>query len=211
MIQSYAQLAGEVLRRRPTLGGVRLVAVDGPSGAGKSTFAGRLAAALRDAGAQVTVVHTDDLLDGWDDQFTFWSRLEERVLSPLREGRPGGYHPYDWEHGRFSDRHVRVPARGVLILEGVSAARAAVRPELTLSVFLTVPDDVALARAVRRDGEALRPHLERWQRRERTHFAADATAAHVDLLVAGAPTAPHDPATEFVRVDDLAEVGDDRR
>ena len=30
--------------------------------------------------------HTDDLLAGWEDQFTFWPRLEEWVLVPLRAG-----------------------------------------------------------------------------------------------------------------------------
>lgn len=211
MIRSYTDLAREVLRRPPKLGPVRLVAVDGPSGAGKTHFADRLAGALREAGAEVTVVRTDDLLDGWDDQFTFWPRLEERVLAPLRQGRPGAYQPYDWERGRFEGRRVSVPARGVVILDGVSSARAVVRPELTLAVFVTVPDELGLARAVKRDGEALRPYLERWRRRERPHFAADATAACVDLVVAGAAEAGYDPATEFARVDAPTDLGDDRR
>ena len=200
-VESYAELAREVLRRPPRLGTVRLVAVDGPSGAGKTFFAHRLATALRSAGARVTLVQTDDLLDGWEDQFTFWPRLEASVLAPVRNGRPGAYHRYDWHRARFGEQPVPVAPSGVLVLEGVSAARAAIRPEATLSVFVTVPEGVGLARAVRRDGEALRPHLERWRRRERPHFVADRTAAHVDVVVAGVPEVPHDPATQFVRVD----------
>ena len=77
-----------MLAAPPRLGPVRLVAVDGFAGSGKTTFAGRLAEAL---GAQV--LHTDDLLEGWVDTVSFWPRLEEWVLAPLRAGRPGPLPP----------------------------------------------------------------------------------------------------------------------
>ena len=88
-VERFADLAAEIGRRPARLGAVRLVAVDGPSGAGKTTFAERLAGALIRAGRRVEVVHTDDLLDGWEDQFTFWTRLECGVLEPLARGEPG--------------------------------------------------------------------------------------------------------------------------
>ena len=109
-IRRYADLAGTVLATPPRLGPVRLVAVDGPSGAGKTCFAERLAGALDRRGVPAPVVHTDALLDGWDDQITFWPRLEEWVLKPLSRatlapyagttgtswaGRPAGT-PYPW-------------------------------------------------------------------------------------------------------------------
>ena len=179
-------------------GSTRLVAIDGPSGAGKTVFAERLAAAFRAEGVDPPVVHTDDLLDGWADQVTFWPRLEEWVLAPLRAGRPGRYRRYDWQAGRFGTQWTVVPPAPVVLLEGVTAARAAIRPELTLSVFLTAPPRLCLDRAVARDGAAIRAYLEEWQRGERRHFAADATADHVDLVVDGAPGVPHDPSTQFV-------------
>lgn len=91
MVEAYDRLARRVLAGPARLGRTRLVAVDGPSGAGKSAFAARLADALAalPGGSPPPVVHTDDLLDGWDDQLTFWPRLEEWVLGPLRAGRPG--------------------------------------------------------------------------------------------------------------------------
>jgi uridine kinase len=192
-VETYADLAREILARPPRLGGTRLVAVDGPSGAGKTAFAGRLAAALGGA----PVMHTDHLLDGWDDQLTFWARLEKWVLAPLRAGRPGAYRRYSWVRQAFLPRWHPIPAAPVVILEGVSAARAAIRPELTYAVFVTAPPELCLARALRRDGERLRPYLETWQRGERRHFAADATAAHADLVVDG--TAP-DPAAGYRRL-----------
>lgn len=182
--QTFAELAGEIRRAPARFGGRRLVAVDGPSGSGKTRFADRLGAAL---GAPV--VHTDDLLDGWDDQFTFWERLERLVLTPLRRGVDAFFPAYDWGRGEFGGPAVRVPAAEVLIVEGVSAARRAIRPELSLAVFVTAPPALCLARAVARDGDdsvAFRQYLERWRTAEQRHFAADATAARAGLLVDGA-------------------------
>jgi uridine kinase len=211
VIGSYARVAAEIRRRPARLGRTRLVAVDGPSGAGKTQFAARLAAAVRAAGATAATVPTDDQLDGWDDQLTFWPRLEAQVLGPLRAGRPAGYHPYDWHAGAFRAERVAVPAADVVILDGVSTARAVIRPELTLAVFVTAPPGTALARALARDGARFEPYLRRWQAVERRHFAAEATAAHADLVVDGAARGRFDPATQFVRVDGVALVGDDRR
>jgi uridine kinase len=200
VIESYADLAVRVLAAPPRLGPVRLVAVDGPSGAGKSAFAERLAAALeRQTARKVPIVRTDDLLDGWDDQFTFWSRLDRDVLGPLRAGRPGRYRRYDWHRGRFGDEPVTVPAAPVVLIEGVSTARAAIRRELSLSVFLTAPSGLRLTRALDRDGEGLRAYLEKWRLSEDRHFAADATAHHADVVADGAPDVPHDSTTHYVR------------
>ncbi|WDZ84897.1 uridine kinase family protein [Micromonospora cathayae] len=201
VVEAYAELARRVLDRPARLGRTRLVAVDGPSGAGKSLFADRLADALavRSDGGRPPVVHTDDLLDGWADQLTFWPRLEEQVLTPVRAGRPGGYRRYSWVRREFLPRTVPVPVTPVLIVEGVSAARRVIRPESTLTVLVTAPTELRTARAVARDGLAILPELRRWHAGERSHFAADDTAAGVDLVVDGAPTLPHDAARYYVR------------
>ncbi|MCM4084471.1 uridine kinase family protein [Paractinoplanes hotanensis] len=178
-------LAAYVMNRPPRLGDVRLIAVDGPSGAGKTRFANRLAAALGDA----PVVHTDDLLNGWDDQFTFWTRLEENVLSPLRLGRTATYRRYDWDKKDFAGRPLTVPPRPAVLLEGVSAARRDIRPELTLAVFVDAPPELRWERAIARDGDdsvAYRKYLERWRAAEDRHFAVDDTAAQADLIIDGA-------------------------
>ncbi|MET8231866.1 hypothetical protein ABZS77_14470 [Micromonospora sp. NPDC005298] len=201
VVEAYADLARRVLAGPARLGRTRLVAVDGPSGAGKSRFAARLAEALAALpGGRPEVVHTDDLLDGWGDQLTFWSRLDEGVLSPLREGRAGAYRRYSWVRRGFLPRPVSVPVTPVLVLEGVSAARAVVRPEVTLAVFVTAPASLRLARAVERDGPEILPELRRWHVGERAHFAADDTAARTDLVVDGAPTLPLDGDRYYVRV-----------
>jgi uridine kinase len=174
------RIVEEIWARPPRLGETRLVAVDGPSGAGKTMFAARLAEAI---GPGTPVVHTDDLLDGWGDQVTFWPRLEEWVLAPLREGRPGRFRRYDWDAGQFVPEWTEVPPAPVVVLEGVTSARAEVRPELTFSVFLTASLDERIRRADLRDGGTLSSYLEKWRRGEEAHFAADATAHHADVVL----------------------------
>ena len=100
------------------MGATRLVAVDGPAGAGKSTFAGRLARVVRQAGATVAEIHTDDLLEGWTDLVSFWPRLEEWILAPLRRGEPGAYRAYDWNQGRFGADWRPVPVPDVCVWKG---------------------------------------------------------------------------------------------
>jgi uridine kinase len=198
-VERFADLAAEIGRRPARLGAVRLVAVDGPSGAGKTTFAGRLAGALIRAGKRVEVVHTDDLLDGWEDQFTFWPRLECGVLEPLARGEPGRYPIYDWVRGRFGgDLHVPVP--DVLIVDGGTSARAEAYPLLSFSIFVTADRDVRWDRTVARDGATVEAPLRRWMAAEDGYFARTGTAERVDRLVDGVARVGHDPEDEYVRL-----------
>jgi uridine kinase len=174
----------EIARRALNKGtSPRIVAIDGQSGAGKTTFAARLRAALEAEGATVEVVHTDDLLDGWDDQFTFWDRLMAQVVEPLRAGVPAAYRRYDWIRERFDDDLTPVPAADVVIVEGVSAARADMRRVADLTVFLRVTEDEAWRRLRARDPEDAMPFLVAWKAREGRHFADDQTAEQVDLVI----------------------------
>ena len=180
---TFAQLGAYVTRLKPRLGDVRLVAVDGPSGAGKTRFALRLAKQI-----DAPVVHTDDFLDGWEDQFTFWERLEDRVLGPLRRGETAFYQRYRWDRGAFDPAPVRLDPAPVVIVEGFGSARRAIYPELSLIVFVDAPPDLRLARALARDGDdslAFRAYLERWRSAEDRHYAADRTKHHADLVVDG--------------------------
>ncbi len=197
--ESYAELARRVLDGPARLGTVRVVAVDGGTGSGKSTFAVRLERALRERGARVATVHTDDLLDGWDDQFTFWHRLESTVLEPLGRGEPARYPVYDWyARGFTTEREVEVP--DVLLLDGVSTARQGAAGLRTLTIFLDLDPELRLRRALARDGGyGIEAELRRWQERELAWFAQDRPETRADLVVDALADVGHHPEEEYHR------------
>ncbi|MCP2258050.1 AAA ATPase domain-containing protein [Streptoalloteichus tenebrarius] len=174
-------VADAVLAAPARLGAVRLVAVDGPSGSGKSRLADALVRELATRGVVVGLVRTD-FFATWDDPVDWWPRLVEGVLTPLGRGERGRYRRVVWRDGEpFPGPFVDVEVPDVLVVEGVSSARAEVAPLLSYSVWVEHPDPAArLERAVRRDGESSRPHLVAWQRFERGWFAADGAKHRAD-------------------------------
>jgi Phosphoribulokinase / Uridine kinase family len=190
-VETFDSLAARIVHQ-PTDARVRLVAVDGAGGAGKSTFAARLAKALGGA----PVIHTDDFSTG-EPGVEWWPRFDGEVVVPLSEGRPARYRRYDWPTRRLAEWHTVEPAP-VVILEGVSSARAAVRDVLAFAIWVDAPEDIRLARGLERDGEEARPLWRRWMAQEDTHFAKDDTRPRCDLIVDGNPDVRHDKETEFV-------------
>lgn len=171
------RLAALLSRLQPSVGPVRLVGVDGYAGSGKSTFTSRLAEALGGA----PVLRLDDLAShtaffGWLD------RLSAQVLTPLERGLPARYGVYDWVRREYTSEAVLPPAP-VVLLEGVGAGRAALRPALACLLWLDVPAERAHERGMRRDGPELADFWAQWVRAERTHFAADPSAGYADFLV----------------------------
>jgi hypothetical protein len=160
----------------PRCGQVTVLAVDGGAASGKSTLAAALAMRLTSS----FVVHTDDLLDGWDDQYGYAPRLREQVLLPLARGVPGRHQRYDWSTGRFSG-WVDVPLTDVLVVEGVYSA-AACLPWLSIAVVLDVARAERERRWQARDGE-LGADARRWLDREDAHplDVSGVPVVHLDL------------------------------
>ena len=166
----------------PTLGAGRLLCVDGPSGSGKTTFARSVRRAVP-AGTSVLVVHMDALYPGWDGLTDGVDRVGRDLLTPLSEGRPGGYRRYDWLAGREADR-VEVSPVDLLVLEGVGAGGdASFASWVTLLVWVEAPLPDRSARAVARDGIATEPQLEAWRRQEDAWFAEHRTRDRADVVI----------------------------
>jgi hypothetical protein len=96
-----------------------LVCVDGPAGSGKTTLAGAIAALVDD----VTVVHCDEMLQGWRG-LPGLGRTIEAMLRPLARDRPGTWTRWDWAAERWAETHDVAPG-GLLVLEGVGSWDAA--------------------------------------------------------------------------------------
>ncbi|MEU9750054.1 MULTISPECIES: uridine kinase family protein [Streptomyces] len=161
----------------PSCGPVRLVAIDGHAGSGKSTFASRLAAALGGA----PVLRLDDLAT--HDAFFDWTeRLADDVLGPLSRGATARYAPYDWTSRGFgAPRTLR--AAPVVLIEGVGAGRAAVRPWLARLLWMDRGAEESWRRGRARDGSALSAFWDGWTRAETRHFETDPSRPFADALV----------------------------
>ncbi|MEV6776874.1 uridine kinase family protein [Streptomyces syringium] len=178
----HAPPALDALARRlralpPSVGPVRLVAVDGHAGSGKSTFSGRLAAALGGA----PVLHLDDLATH-EELFDWSDRLDAWILAPLSRGETARYRTYDWVARRFAGERELAPAP-VVIVEGVGAGRRALRPYLACLMWMELTDVSSWERGQLRDGPGMSTFWDGWKRAEREHFAADPTRPYAELLV----------------------------
>ncbi len=196
-IETFAELADRIDAVSVTAP-VTLLAVDRPTGSGKSVFARRLSRAVGGA----PIVETDDFIS-WGDVTGWWARLEEEVLAPLMAGREAHYQVRDWTNDELGDslREWRIlPPSPVVVIDGVTSSRRAVRDRLAYAVWVEAPRDVRLQRGVARDGEARREEWIGWMIREEEFFAADGTRERAELRVDGAPRLPHDPEREYIRL-----------
>ncbi|GHA80754.1 uridine kinase [Streptomyces termitum] len=169
--------ARALLRLPPSLGPVRLVAVDGHAGSGKSTLAGRLAGALGGA----PVLRIDDLASH-EEPFAWTGRLRAQVLEPLGRGESAAYHPYDWVRRCFGPPRALPPAPVVLV-EGVGAGRRELRPHLAWLLWMERDAEASWVRGRHRDGPEQAEFWDGWVVAEERHFAEDPSRPFADTLV----------------------------
>ena len=172
----------------PRVGDTRVVAVDGPSGSGKTTLAERIEAGV---GSGCQVVHLDDFYPGWDGLAAGVGALVDWILRPLAQGWDAGYRRYDWIRQEYAEWHPLVAAP-VLVIEGSGAGSRPCAPFLSLLIWVEAPKPVRYARGISRDGEAFRPHWQRWARQEEELFAAEGTRDRADLIMDGTWAQPGD-------------------
>ncbi len=174
------EIAAAVRRERAPEGvATRIVAIDGLGGAGKSTLASSLTQHLGGA----PVIHTDDFAS-WDEPLDWWPRLVAEALEPLARGEPARFRRTDWT-GRGRELWVEVDPAGVVVLEGVGASRAALRPYLTYAIWVETPRDVRLRRGLERDGDGARPRWERWMEEEDEYVARERPDEHAHRVLPG--------------------------
>jgi uridine kinase len=197
-ILSLEDIVDRVRSAESRLGSTRLICVDGPAGSGKTTLAGRLRTTAVRRGLSVGLISMDDLYDGWDGAVRGFALLRDHVLARIAVGQEGRYRRYDWDAGRYAERHIVPADLDILIVDGVTSADRGVEPWPSLRIWVETSNALRLDRGIERDGEALRDRWLDWMRWERDHFAEQATRSRADIVVDGAPTLPHDPGTQVV-------------
>ena len=142
-----------------------LIAIAGASGAGKTTLAGRLAEALGAGGPRAPVVpldayYRDDPDEGpaaraarnYDEPEALEAALLLEHLRRLRAGRAAERPSYDFRTHRRTARTVLLRPAAYVVVEGLLALHwPAVRSLCATKVFLTIDQDLALARRIARD------------------------------------------------------------
>jgi uridine kinase len=167
-----------------------LVAVDGVDGSGKTTFAAAFAAALRDRGRPVHVVHLDDfpspravryrlgrsLPQGYFRDTYDLAAFTTSVLDPLQAGGDRAIVPRAFDHRTETPVHadpVPVPEQAVVIIEGMFLHRDELAGRRDMSVFLQVPFTVTARRMAHRDGthpDPEHPSLARYVQGQRLYL-----------------------------------------
>jgi hypothetical protein len=172
-----------------------ILAIDGRSGSGKTTLAGRIHAEV----TRSAVVHTDDV--AWAQSILDWtSLLLDGVLRPVRRGAAVRFRPPVWQE-RSRPGAIEVPAGcELVIVEGVGAARHELMPVVDAVVWVQSDLAEARRRGIERDGgdEAARSFWDLWMAEELPFLAREQPWTRADIIVAGTPPLPHDPARDVV-------------
>ncbi|MFN8222694.1 MAG: hypothetical protein U0R50_05520 [Gaiellales bacterium] len=158
-----------------------LIGIGGFGCAGKSTLAAEL--------PEAQLVPTDGF---WDGAGFDLARLRVDILEPLLDGKPGRAAIREWASGEEGE--LVVEPWGIVVVEGVCALHRALRDAYSLRVWLDVPRETRLARAVARDGEGSRqPWVEKWMPREQRYFDLDRPDLCADTILDGNgnPVQPH--------------------
>ena len=161
---------------------MRVVTIDGPAGSGKTTLAANLASNFE----QASVIHLDELYEGWDkslDQVLF-ERIQAWILKPLESGLPPKHLRYDWGKMAFTSWH-EVAYSPVVIIEGVGSGHSSLRPYVSQAIWIEADEDLLLERVVKRDGESVRGEMLTWQAREKAYFELHAVKKCANLHCRG--------------------------
>jgi uridine kinase len=157
--------------------GTRWIGVDGKGATGKTTLAARIAAALPGA----AVVHIDDFarpdIRGWERD-----RFVRQVLEPLLAGRPARYQRWDFSRNVGAEWHT-VKTGVPVVVEGVSSTDVRLGVPWDFTIWVEVPYELRLARALQRDGPAMRERwLTDWMPSEDAYQEAQRPQDRVDLV-----------------------------
>jgi uridine kinase len=142
-------------------GNIFIVGLAGPSGSGKSTVAKRVASRLNGhvISMEVYSIEMNHLpleqraKQNYDAPSAIDVKLLEKHIRDYADSKAIEAPIYDFaEHLRVSNRTEHIPAKSLLIVEGILALHfAQLRPHFNLSIYLEAPDEVCFHRRKVRD------------------------------------------------------------
>jgi uridine kinase len=167
-------------------GDTKIVTIDGPAGSGKTTLANELSIALSDSFSAMSVIHLDELYEGWNDALgqKLFDRIEAWILAPIRNGLNPKYLKYDWYQGKYASWS-EVPLTSVVIIEGVGSGHTSMRQSVSQAIWVEADEDLLLDRVIQRDGESIRDEMLIWKVREQNYFDSNDIKNSAHLKISG--------------------------
>ena len=181
MNQQIPELSSQIATRSAKCGKSVLLSIDGPAGSGKTSLAAELASNLSD----VQIIHMDDLYLGWQNTLT--DSLTSNLLGIAHNIQNLGivsFVKFDWSNNSIGEV-VKYQSPKFLIIEGVGSGQEALRPFISMSIWIEVPTDVGLARVIARDGEIVRDHMAAFLALQESHFKKEETKMHAEYHLSG--------------------------
>ena len=161
-----------------------IITIDGVEGAGKTTLAAYRADEYKDR-TTVSVIHMDDLYDGWSDPLgEALSRKLELIASAHREGRDLELTKYDWLRDYPGDL-LPIPSTELLILEGVGSGQSSIREFVETKIWIDLEPIVGLRRVLARDGFEIEEQMLGFLEAQRIHFVEEGTREAADFHLNG--------------------------
>jgi len=177
--QNLLQEIKEIKNNKTTV-----IAIDGVAGSGKTTLALKLAQDLTES----SVVHMDDLYDGWSNPLSqkLTARVISQLLEPVSKQLPVSYQIFDWKLNRFTDFKT-ILQRKYLILEGVGAAQREFRPYINKIIWIECDPSLGFNRVIARDGVKVEQQMIRFLIDQNNHFLTELSKNVADYTLNGAP------------------------
>jgi dephospho-CoA kinase len=179
---SYPQLLQELLLLRSDKPAI--IAIDGVAGSGKTTLAERLRVDL----VSCSVVHMDDLYNGWSEPLSseLTQRVITQILKPVINHKLAQYEKYNWYLESF-DLISSIPQSDFLILEGVGSGQVAFREFLSKLIWVELDPQLGFERVLARDGEGVRTQMINFLVNQSNHFSSELTQNTADYTISGVP------------------------
>lgn len=175
-------------------GGPVFVALDGPCASGKSTLGARLAEIYG-----CPLFHMDDFFLRPEQRTperlaqpggnVDYERFDREILTPLAEGRPACFRPWQCHSGHFADEQT-VPPGPLMVVEGSYSMRPELRERYDLRVWVEAPWEVRLERLSRRGGaDCVQRYQTLWIPMEDRYFEFYQVKGCCHIVISGcAPT-----------------------
>ena len=159
-----------------------IISIDGPAGAGKTTLAHEIYLAISPK-MSVTVIHMDDLYDGWDNALGADLTKVLRYLTDQHiQVRPAKINRYNWSNSSFEDSE-EIALSDLLILEGVGSGDRAIQDDLAALIWIDIDPDIGVNRVIDRDGAQVADQMRKWLGTQQKYFSQHSTREKADFIL----------------------------